>query len=980
MAETDLWYFGPFHLDAGAERLWHGTEEVRLTAKAWGVLHYLVTQAGRLVSKEDLFAAVWEAPFVSDAALAVCIREVRQALGDMAQTPQYVETIRRRGYRFVAPVTAVAAGGEPAEVESRPSVAGPRAELVVGREAELHALQQCWTQAQQGHRQIVLVTGEAGIGKTTLVEAWVTQVAATNALWLGRGQCIEQHGAGEAYLPLLEALGRMGRGPDGARLVQVLQQHAPSWLIHLPALVAADVHESLQRRAGGTTRERMLRELAEAVEVLTAVQPLVLVLEDLHWSDGATLDWLAAVARRREAARILVLGTYRPVDAIVREHHIHTLVQDLQLHGQATEVIMRPWPPTGVALYLTQRFGTHALPAGLVDVLHQRTDGNPLFVVTVMDTLVQQGIVRQASPGWVLEGDLEEAGLGVPESLRQLIERQFAQLSLAEQTMLEAASVAGVEFSAAVLAAAVDDTVDMVEARCMALARRGQFIGTRGHDEWPDGTVAARYGFLHALYQETLYAQVPVTRQLRWHRQIGARLEMAYGPRASELAAELAEHFRRGRDNGRAVQYLHYAGENAQRRSAHQEAIGHLTTALALLTTLPETPERAQQELTLHLARGPALAIMRGDAAPEVEQAYRRAQALCRQLGESAESLLVLHGLWAGSNARLEIRQARTLGEEYLALAQQRHDEVALVEAHRVLGTSLFYLGEFVLARAHFEQGVTRYHLQREHFRGVKRGEDPGVACLAFLVSTLGFLGYPDQAWQCAEQARQLAQELAHPYSLAFARYRAALYALFCRQAPTAQALAEEVLDVAMPHGFPFYTALGTAVRGGALVLQGQGDEGLVLLRQGLGGLYTTGTQPAPHWLVWQAGLSGYAGQIEEGLRLLDEARIRADTTGNAHALAERHRLQGEFLLALAAAHASEAETCFHEALAVAQHQQAKALELRAAMSLARLWQRQGKHAEASACLAPVYAWFTEGFDTPDLQEAQALLSALTGS
>ena len=490
----------------------------------------------------------------------------------------------------------------------------------------------------------------------------MTQVAATNALWLGRGQCIEQHGAGEAYLPLLEALGRMGRGPDGARLVQVLQQHAPSWLVHLPALVAADVHESLQRRAGGTTRERMLRELAEAVEVLTAVQPLVLVLEDLHWSDGATLDWLAAVARRREAARILVLGTYRPVDAIVREHHIHTLVQDLQLHGQATEVIMRPWPPTGVALYLTQRFGTHALPAGLVDVLHQRTDGNPLFVVTVMDTLVQQGVVRQASPGWVLEGGLEEAGLGVPESLRQLIERQFAQLSLAEQTMLEAASVAGVEFSAAVLAAAVDDTVDMVEARCMALARRGQFIGTRGHDEWPDGTVAARYGFLHALYQETLYAQVPVTRQLRWHRQIGARLEMAYGPRASELAAELAEHFRRGRDNGRAVQYLHYAGENAQRRSAHQEAIGHLTTALALLTTLPETPERAQQELALHLARGPALAIMRGDAAPEVEQAYRRAQALCRQLGESAESLLVLHGLWAGSNARLEIRQARTLG------------------------------------------------------------------------------------------------------------------------------------------------------------------------------------------------------------------------------------------------------------------------------------------------------------------------------
>ena len=976
MAETHGWHFASFHLDLGAARLWRSTEAIHLTAKAFGVLRHLVEHAGQLVTKDDLFAAVWATPYVSEAALAVCIRELRQALGDTAQTPQYVETVRGRGYRFVCPVTAAAAvlgaGGD----APRQAVDGP--ELVVGREAELSALQQCWAQAQQGVRQIVMVTGEAGIGKTTLVDAFVAQVGASATLWVERGQCIEQHGAGEAYLPLLEALGRLGRGPAGVPLVRVFQQHAPSWLLHLPALVPPEAFEALARRAGGTTRERMLRELAEAVEVLTVERPLVLVLEDLHWSDGATLDWLASVARRREAARLLVLGTYRPVDAIVREHRVHTVAQDLRLHGQATEVVMSPWSTAEVAMYLTQRFGASALPAGLVDVLHQRTDGNPLFVVTVMDALEQQGVVHQAAQGWVLEGGLEAAQRGVPESLRQLIDRQFTHLSPAEQTVLEAASVAGAEFSAAVLAAAVDATVDTVEARCVALARRGQFVGTRGLEEWPDGTVAARYGFLHALYQETIYEQVPVNRRLRWHRQIGMRLEAAYGPRAREVAAELAEHFRRGGDIWRTVQYLQYAGENAQRRSAHQEAISHFTTALELLTGLPETPERAQQELTLHLARGPALAIMRGDAAPEVEQLYLRAQALCQQLGESAESLLVLHGLWTIYNARLQIRQARDLGEQYLALAQQRHDQVALVEAHRTLGTSLFYLGEFLLARQHFEQGVAHYHLQREHFRGVRRGEDPGVACLAFLVSTLGFLGYPDQARQRAEEARQLAQELAHPYSLAFARYRASLYALFCRQAPTAQALAQEVLDVATPHGFPFYAALGTAVRGGALVRQGQGEAGLALLRQGLRGLYTTGTQPAPHWLVWQAELYGYVGQPAEGLRLLAEARVQADTTGNYHALAELYRLQGEFILALSAARASEAETCFHEALAVAHRQQAKALELRAAMSLSRLWQHQGKRAEASALLAPVYAWFTEGFDTPDLQEAQALLSALT--
>ena len=977
MVETRIWHFASFRLDLADERLWRGTEAVRLTAKAFGVLRYLVAHAGHLVTRDDLIAAVWDVTYVSEAALAACIREVRQALGDVAQTPQYVETVRGRGYRFVAPVTSAVPSMSAGVPASPPLSAAASPFLLVGRETEHAQLQQAWARTLQGRRQVVLVTGEAGIGKTTLVDAWVAQVAATHEMWLGRGQCIEQHGAGEAYLPLLEALGRLGRGPDGARLVAVLQQQAPSWLVHLPALVSADVSESLQRRAGGTTLERMLRELAEAVEVLTAERPLVLVLEDLHWSDGATLDWLAAVARRREAARLLVLGTYRPVDAIVREHRVHTVTQDLQLHGQAAEVVMTPWSTAGVALYLTQRFGTHALPVGLANVLHQRTEGNPLFLVTVMDALAQQGVMRQTPQGWVLEGGLEAAQQGVPESLRQLIERQCAHLSPAEQTVVEAASVAGAEFSAAVLAAAVDDAVDVVEARCEALARRGQFVEARGLDEWPDGTVAARYGFLHALYQEILYTQVPVTRRLRWHRQIGARLEAAYGPRASALAAELAEHFRRGRDSERAVQYLQHAGENAQRRSAHQEAIGHFTTALALLTALPETPERAQQELTLHLALGPALAIMRGDAAPEVEEVYRRAQALCQQLGDSAESLLVLHGLWTMYNARLQIRQARDLGEEYLALAQQRQDQVALVEAHRTLGTSLFYLGEFVSARQHFEHGVAHYHLQREHFRGIRRGEDPGVACLAFLVSTLGFLGYPDQARQRAEEAQRLAQELAHPYSLAFARYRASLYALFCREASTAQVLAEEVLAVAAPYGFPFYTALATAVRGGALVRQGRGEEGLALLRQGLRGLYTTGTQPAPHWLVWQAELSGYAGHIDEGLRLLAEAWGQADITGNYHALAELHRLRGEFVLAVSAARASEAETCFQEALSVARRQQAKALELRAAMSLSRLWQQQGKGVEASALLGPIYAWFTEGFDTPDLQEARALLDEL---
>ena len=318
-------------------------------------------------------------------------------------------------------------------VEPLRAVPVVRPGLLVGRDAEFTALQQCWAQAQQGIRQVVLVTGEAGIGKTTLVDGWVAQVVASNGLWLGRGQCIEQHAAGEAYLPLLEALGRLGRGPEGAHLVQVLHQQAPSWLVHLPALVPPEVFEALERRAGGTTRERMLRELAEAVEVLTAERPLVLVLEDLHWCDVSTLDWLAYVARRREAVRLLVIGTYRPVEAIVRAHPVHAMTQELQLHGQATEVVLGPLSEVEVHAYLTRRFGEVLLPAGLAHVLHRHTDGNPFFLVTVVDDLVQQGRLQEGATSRDVLRSVETAVVGVPASVLQLLERQFEQLPPEDQ-------------------------------------------------------------------------------------------------------------------------------------------------------------------------------------------------------------------------------------------------------------------------------------------------------------------------------------------------------------------------------------------------------------------------------------------------------------------------------------------------------------------------------------------------------------------
>jgi DNA-binding winged helix-turn-helix (wHTH) protein/predicted ATPase len=971
-----MWYFAPFHLDLGAERLWQGTEPVRLTAKAFAVLCYLVEHAGQLVTKDALFAAAWASAYVSEAALAVCIGEIRRALGDAAQTPQYLETVRGRGYRFVAPVTVSSLSPEPAAAESPEPMVITRPGLLVGRETELSELQQRWAQVRQGIRQVVFVTGEAGIGKTTLVDAFVAQVAVTEKVWHSRGQCIEQHGMGEAYLPLLETLGRLGRAPDGGRLIALLHRQAPSWLVHLPALVPPETFEALQRQAGGTTRERMLRELAEAVEVLTVEQPLVLVLEDLHWSDGATLDWLAYVARRREVARLLVLGTYRPVEAIVRRHPVHTVTQELRLHGQATEVILSYLPAAGVATYLAQRFGENALPVGLSGVLHQRTDGNPLFLVTVVDDLVQQEVIRHESTGWTLAGRLEAAVRGVPESLQQLMEQQFAQLSSAEQVLLEAASVAGQEFAVAAVAEAVAQAVDTVEDHCAALARQGQFLRAGGTDVWPDGTVAARYGFVHDLYRETLYARVPVGRRVRWHRQIGRRLEAGYAPWARERATELAEHFVRGRDPERALPYLQYAGEQAMQRSAHQEALVHLTKGLELLATLPATPARAQQELNLQITLGPALMAARGWAAPEVEQTYGRARALCTQLGETSQLFPTLWGLWRFYQSRGVLPTARDLGEQLIRLAERTTDPTHLLEAHGALGQTLFQLGEYAAAWQHLEQGIALIDSIAQHALVLRPGDAPAVVFLSFAAITLWCLGYPAQAVQRSQEALALARALDSPLSLAVAQHYAAFLHRHCHETREVQTLAEALLTLATAQGFPLYVGYGTYWCGWAGAMQGEGEAGLMHMRQGLAAILATGqTLARPFCLVLLAEVAVHMGQREEGLRLVAEALAAFEHSGRGDLLAEAYRLQGVLLLHQPVTDAVHAEACFQQALALARRQQAKSWELRAATSLSRLWLQQGKGIAAYDLLAPIYGWFSEGFETADLQEAKAVLA-----
>jgi predicted ATPase/DNA-binding winged helix-turn-helix (wHTH) protein len=1049
--------FGGYRLDLRAGQLWRGSQVVKLTPKAFEMLCYFVGCPGQLVTKDDLLATVWPQAVVGSATLASCIQTLRKALRDKAKTPRYIETVPRRGYRFIAPLTTT-----PPILSSEFQV--PRslpppipslqssAPTLVEREAELAQLHGWLRKALDGERQIVFVTGEPGIGKTTLVEAFLHSLKSRGqhqvsedhkyvlsegqpldprcqtldiSPWIGQGQCIEHYGAGEPYLPLLEALGRLCRQPNGEQIVALLAQYAPIWLVQMPALVSTEEFGALQRKTVGATRERMLRELAEVLEILTAERLLVLWLEDLHWGDGATLDWLAFIARRRERAKLLVLGAYRPVEVSMTEHPLRAIKQELQLHGQCEELPLIGLSEEAVREYLAMR--VHHITASARDIeqspnhvhegverqrqretgskknrlradvpgsdsdtdlrgiaqrLHRRTDGNPLFFVNVVDTLIAQNVISIVDGQWVIQKDVEQTATVVPENLRQLIERQYERLPPEAQRVLEVASVAGAGFSAAAVAAGVATTVEAVEEQCGELARQDHFLRLSGAHEWPDETVAARYSFRHALYQEALYERLSVGRRQRLHQQIGERIEQGYGDQVREIAAELAMHFERGRAYAKAVHYHHEASENAVRRNAQQEAIKHISTGLVLFDMLPDTPERTQQELTLQVTLGELLTTVKGFGVPEVAQAFARALELCRQPTETPQLFRALLGLWTFYVERAELATAHELAARLLRLSQNVQSKGFFVWAHLSLGITSHFQGDQMGARHHLEQSLAFYDPSR--FRALSSQYDPSVLSLSTLGPVLWLLGYPEQAWQRSKEALTLSREFPHPYNLVYALNLASRVCWLQGKQEAVQKVQEELVAFSQEQGFTSYLALGKVLGGWIVAEQGNREEGLSQMRQNLVAWRATGAESArPYYLALLAEVYRTVGQPEEGRRVVDEGLAEGVNTGGRFFEAELYRLKGEFTLAQSSVQSlesriKEAEECFLKASKIARHQQAKSPELRAVMSLARLWQRQGKQKEAYEMLAETYGWFTEGLDTADLQDAKALLEELS--
>jgi TOMM system kinase/cyclase fusion protein len=838
---------------------------------------------------------------------------------------------------------------------------------LVGREQEVGLLRERWAQVKDGMGQVILLSGEAGIGKSRLVQVLTEHVAAEPQAWLTPCQCSPYY-QNTALYPMIELLERVALRFDREEPPQQKLRKLEGFLVQygLPLAETVPLFAALLSLPLGTDyapltvspeqqKQQTLHALLTVMLRIAAQQPMLFVMEDLHWVDPTTLEFLTLLVDQGPTARILALWTFRPDFNPPWTGRLHL-----------TQVTL-PRLPRQQATEMTDRVAHgKALPTAVVEQVVAKTDGVPLFVEELTKMVLESGLLQEREDRYELTGPLPP--LAIPTTLHDSLMARLDRLATVKG-LSQLGATLGREFSYALLQA--------VSPWDEETLRRGLHQLVEAELLYQQGLPPqATYLFKHALIQDTAYQSLLRSTRQHYHQRIAQVLEECFPEICATQPDLLAHHYTEAGLVTQAIPYWQQAGQRAIQRSANLEAISHLTKGIEVLMTLPETPERTRQELDLQTTLGPALMAAKGYAAPEVEQAYARARALATQVEETPRLFPILWGLQRFYLVRGEFITASELAQHLLNMGQGAHERTLVLEAHRALGQTCLWQAELARARAHLEDGMALYDAHQHRAQAVLYGRDPAVDCGSYLAWTLWLLGYPDQALHRSHEALRLAQELPHPHSLAFAFSLAAWLHRLRREMHLTQERAEAAVSASAAHGFPLWLTQSMVLRGSALVARGWGAAGMEIIQQGIAAWGATGAGVAqPYDLALMAEAYGQAGRAEEGLALLSRALTTVHKTGERWWEAELHRLQGELLLALSAEKHIEAESCFHQALDIARQQQAKSLELRAAMSLTRLWQGQGKHAEARQLLAPIYDWFTEGFDTVDLREARALLA-----
>jgi class 3 adenylate cyclase/predicted ATPase len=870
---------------------------------------------------------------------------------------------------FAEPLSAFRVEGEGRAEGRFEALHGERLTPLVGREHELGILLERWAWAKDGDGQVVLLSGEPGIGKSRVIRTLRERIGDEPYTPLSHF-CSPYH-TNSALHPVIGLLERAaGFGPEDTpasrldKLEAVLGQ-ATENLVEVVPLLAALLGVPIGDRYPALTltpevqKRRTFEALLEQLAGLAARQPVLALYEDMHWIDPSTLEFLGLVIERIQRLPVLVLITFRPEfqSPWTAHSHVTTLTMSRLGRRQGADLVARVT-------------GEKSLPAAIVEQIVARTDGVPLFVEELTKTVLESGLLADAGDHYELSGPLPP--LAIPTTLHDSLMARLDRLAPVKE-VAQIGAVIGRDFSYDLLAAVAPMSANQLDEALEQLVA-SELVFRRGAP--PEAT----YSFKHALVRDVAYDSLLKSKRQQLHARIAAALEERPTDSSGAAPEVLAWHFTDAGLAARAIPYWRRAGELAAGRSANVEAIAHLSKGLDLIGMLPNDPEHLDQEFAIRLASGGPLMASKGYAAPEVEGNYTRAWALCDQLGRSAELFPVLRGLWTCYFLRGELQRALDLAARLVMLADERGAPLRGAHACRGLGSTLFFLGRLADASEQFERGIALdgavADLGEHRAHALLHGEHPGVFCRIYRSWTLWLLGYPDQALEMSNAALDLGQNLAMPLSIANVPSFAAVLHGWRREFSAARMRAEEAIEVATEHHLPQVLGFGIMGRGAALLGLGQHAEGIVQIRTGLADWNATGARlTETQWLGFIAEAHLGTGQLDDARAALDRAAEIAAATCECHYQAELHRLRGVVLAATG--EIAEAESWLHEALDTARSQQAKSLELRAATSLARLWADQGKRAEVRDLLAPVYGWFTEGFDTADLKDAKALLDEL---
>ena len=837
---------------------------------------------------------------------------------------------------------------------------------LVGREAEVDLLLKRWDQAGEGEGQVVLLSGEAGIGKSRITRGFQERLGEIRNRVLYYGSPYHQNSALFPSIDELERALRLQKGDTTAQRLDKLEAmlasldlpvegHA-SFLASLLSLSSNGRYHPLQLSPQELKNET-LQTLVTVIERRAAQDTVLMVVEDAHWIDPSTLELIGLLIEQLRAARFLLLATFRLefVPPWGRHPHLTSLALNRLSHRESAAMIAN----------ITRG---KALPDDLLNQIIARTDGVPLFVEELTKTLVESDLLKDENDHYVLAAPLPP--LAIPASLQDSLMARLDRLASVKEVAQLAATL-GRTFSRELLLAVSSFEENVIDNALVELFD-AELIYRRG---LPPNVI---YEFKHALVQDAAYQALLKSTRQQYHRAIAQALERRF-PATAETQPELiAHHYTEAGLAEQAIPYWHRAGQRTVQRSGNLEAVAHLSKGLELIKTLKDTPERARQELELYLTLGPALVAARHFADPSVGQAYARALELCQRLQDNVHLPLVLRGRQAFHRLRGELSKARALGEQLVALAERQQDPALLVGGCHALGQDLFQMGDLIAARRNVEQGIALFDPRQHRLRNWPGGQ-PGEQCYLYDAFALWMLGYPDQALRRGEEALTLAEELANLANLVNTLAFVALVHVLRRQPAAARRRAEAAMEMSAEQRNPFFLAYGTVLHGWAQTIQGQIEDGIAEIDRGIAAYRATGSQTwLPYFLALQVETYAQAKRLDDGLASLAEAFAIVDKTEERCWLAELNRIKGELLLVVSPDNRAEAESCFSQALDIARRQQAKSWELRAAISLARCWRDQGKRVQARGLLAPIYSWFTEGFDTADVKEAKALLDELS--